>query len=157
MEMIDHGEGIDASREMLTIARAALETAGLPHCGVRQGDMYALPFANASFDAVTIHQVLHFAESPAAVVTEAARVLRSGGRLVIVDFAPHELEILRTDYQHRRLGFADGEVEDWCHSAGLYLDNLRHLPGHPLTVTLWVARRLASLPFSHLSRHGDAA
>lgn len=139
----DRAEGIDASREMLAVARAKLEAANLPHCGVRLADMYALPFADASFDLVTIHQVLHYAETPAMAVAEAARVLRPGGRLLLVDFAPHELESLRSEHSHRRLGFSDAEVDVWCAEAGLEVATVRRLPGSPLTVTLWLAERVA--------------
>lgn len=137
----ERAEGIDASREMLAIARARLEEAGLRQCGVRQGDMYRLPFAPAAFDVVTIHQVLHFAENPAAVVVEAGRVLRPAGRLAIVDFAPHDLETLREQHNHRRLGFSDDEVAGWCGEAGLALSQTVRLSGQPLTVTVWLASR----------------
>ena len=90
-------------------------------------------------DAVVVHQVLHFAEDPAAAVAEGARVLAPGGRLVVVDFAPHEVETLRSDHAHRRLGFADAEVTGWCEVAGLEVAEIQHLPGDPLTVTLWAA------------------
>lgn len=141
---VRRGEGLDASREMLTLARARLEAAGLRHCGVRQGDMYALPFDDAAFDAVVIHQVLHFADSPALAVAEAGRVLRPGGLLLVVDFAPHELESLRIEQNHRRLGFSDAEVSLWCDEGGLAMKRILGLPGGPLTVTLWLAERLPS-------------
>ncbi|HEX6980323.1 MAG TPA: metalloregulator ArsR/SmtB family transcription factor [Alphaproteobacteria bacterium] len=133
--------GIDLSREMLAVARANLARAGLSDCYVRQGDMYRLPWTSPSFDAVTIHQVLHFADEPALAIAEAARVLKPGGRLLVVDFAPHELEHLRRDHAHRRLGFADAEVVDWIREAGLQPGQLLHLPGERLTVTLWTADR----------------
>jgi ArsR family transcriptional regulator len=133
--------GVDLSREMLAVARVNLERADLRNCAIRQGDMYQLPLAGASFDAVLIHQVLHYAERPADAIAEAARVLRPGGRLVIIDFAPHALEFLRTDHAHRRLGFADAEIVAWCRAAGLEPERVRHLPGDPLTVSLWPARR----------------
>lgn len=139
--LAERAEGIDASRQMLAVARATLEAAGLRHCGVRQADMYALPFDDSAFDLVVIHQVLHFADNPAAAVAEAGRVLRPGGLLALVDFAPHELEILRSDHNHRRLGFADAEVSGWCDGAGLDVSDIRRLPGDPLTVTLWLAER----------------
>lgn len=141
-----HAVGVDLSREMLAIARAKLESAELRHCHVRQADIYQLPFPAASFDAAVIHQVLHFAEDPAGVVAEAARVLRPGGRLLMVDFAPHELESLRSDHAHRRLGFADAEVAQWCRQAGLTMAAPVHLPGDPLTVSLWTAERTAAPP-----------
>ncbi len=135
--------GIDSSREMLAVARANLERANLRHCSVRQGDMYQLPLASASFDAVVIHQVLHYAERPAQVIAEAGRVLRPGGRFVLVDFAPHDLEFLRSEHAHRRLGFGDTEVGAWCRDGGLRLEEVERLPGRPLTVLLWSALRLA--------------
>jgi len=140
---VEHAVGVDLSREMLAVARANLERADLRHCAVRQADMYQLPLAGASFDAVVIHQVLHYADRPAAVIAEAARVLRPHGKLVIIDFAPHALEYLRTDHAHRRLGFADGEIVAWCRAAGLEPEPVQHLPCDPLTVTLWPASRRA--------------
>jgi ubiquinone/menaquinone biosynthesis C-methylase UbiE len=133
--------GVDQSREMLAIARAKLEQAGLRHCQVRQADMYQLPFPSSSMDCVIIHQVLHFAESPAEVIAESARTLRPGGRLVAVDFAPHLLESLREQHAHRRLGFADEEVSQWCRAAGLEVHAPLHLHGDPLTVAVWSAER----------------
>jgi ubiquinone/menaquinone biosynthesis C-methylase UbiE/DNA-binding transcriptional ArsR family regulator len=138
---IARGVGIDSAPAMLAIARFKLAEAGLRNCHVRQGDMYDLPWPGQSFDAVTIHQVLHFAERPAAVIAEAARMLRPGGRLVIADFAPHRLESLRSEHSHRRLGFADREVVDWLAEAGLKPGKVRHLSGKALTVSIWVAQR----------------
>jgi len=140
---IGRGEGLDNSPAMLAIARAKLAEAGLRNCHVRHGDMYDLPWPARSFDAVTVHQVLHFAERPAAAIAEAARMLRPGGRLVIVDFAPHALEALRQEHAHRRLGFADREVLDWLQEAGLEPGRVRHLRAKPLTVSIWSARRPA--------------
>lgn len=133
--------GIDLSREMLAVARTNIERAGLRNVIVRHGDMYQLPWPASSFDAATIHQVLHFADDPPAAIDEVARVLRPGGMLVIVDFAPHELEYLRTDHAHRRLGFRDAEMLQWLCAAGLVPDRTTSLPGNPLTVSIWSARR----------------
>lgn len=135
--------GVDQSREMLAVARTKLEQAGLRHCHVRQADMYQLPFPSGSFDVAVVHQVLHFTESPAEVLAEAARVLRPGGRLLVVDFAPHTLESLREEHAHRRLGFSDQEVAGWCRQAGLTCEPVVHLPGDPLTVSIWPAVRAA--------------
>ncbi len=140
---VDHAVGIDLSRDMLGMARANLEAAGLRHCQVRHGDMYRLPLATQSADLATIHQVLHYADDPALVIAEAARVLRPGGRLVIVDFAPHEIEALRSEHAHRRLGFTDAEVQGWCRAAGLNPVPPLKLAGEALTVVLWAADRPA--------------
>lgn len=136
--------GIDMSREMLAVARANLEKAGIRNSAARLGDMYALPWPAASFDVVTIHQVLHFAEEPSDVIAEAARVLRPGGRMVVVDFAPHDREELREVHKHRRLGFHDAEVQRWYREAGLTAGPAVRLPGDPLTVCLWPGTRDAA-------------
>jgi len=138
---VGHALGIDQSREMLAVARVNLERAGLANGSVRLADMYQLPLADACFDAIVIHQVLHYAERPADAIAEAARVLRPEGVLIVVDFAPHTLEFLRDEQAHRRLGFADGEVADWCRAAGLDPAPARHLSGDPLTVVIWTAYR----------------
>jgi ArsR family transcriptional regulator len=144
---VSRGLGVDASREMLAVARANLESANLFHCRVRQGDIHALPVEDACMDVVTIHHVLHFLDDPAAVVREAARTLRPGGRLLVVDFAPHAVESLRTSHAHRRLGFASDEVTAWCETAGLAVagvqrfDAAARIGAEPLTVCLWTATR----------------
>ena len=143
---VERGVGIDMSREMLAVARAKLQKADLRNCQIRQGDMYQLPFSDDSFDGVVIHQVLHFAEDPAEAIAEAGRALRPGGRLVVVDFAPHNLEMLREEHAHRRLGFTDSEVTRWFELAGLSPDKTVTLEGEPLTVCLWSATRAANDP-----------
>src|SRR5690606_21382355 len=97
---VGHATGIDRSREMLAVARANLEGAGLVNCTVRLGDMNGINAENGTFDLVTLHLVLHYADQPGQAVAEAARVLAPGGRLLIVDFAPHELEQLREEHAH---------------------------------------------------------
>lgn len=134
-------EGIDLSHDMLTLARATLDRAGLTNGSVRHGDIYGLPYAEGSFAVAVIHQVLHFLDDPARAIAEAARVLRPGGRLAIADFAPHTVEELRSRHAHRRLGFAESEVLDWCREAGLDPLGVAHIQGQPLTVTLWLARK----------------
>jgi ArsR family transcriptional regulator len=99
--------------------------------------MYALPLADQSADTIVIHQVLHYAHSPAAAIAEAARVLAPGGTLLVVDFAAHEREELRERDAHIRLGFEDEVMAGWFAAAGLDTDLVRHLQGGELTVTLW--------------------
>lgn len=149
--LAEQAVGVDTSRDMLAIARATLAEGDLRQCSVRPADMYALPFADASFDTVVIHQVLHFAESPAAALAEAARVLRPGGRLLAVDFAPHDQDVLRAHHAHRRLGFSDAEVAGWLQASGLTPLMPLALPGKPLTVTLWLAERPAAAAVSTIA------
>jgi ArsR family transcriptional regulator len=132
--------GIDRSPEMLRLARVKLGEQGLTP-DLRQGDMYSLPLAAGCADTVIIHQVLHYAQQPAAAVAEAARLLVQGGRLLIVDFAPHEREELRARDAHARLGFADDAVLGWMNAAGLKARVIEHLEGGELTVTLWAGER----------------
>ncbi len=136
--------GIDLSREMLSVARVNLDRAGMRNCQVRLGDMYQLPVASDSFDSVTIHQVLHYADSPGDVIAEAARALRPGGRLIVADFVPHREEALRDEHAHRRLGFSDEEIAGWLRRARLIPEDAVYLQGDPLTVGLWPGRRVAN-------------
>jgi len=128
--------GIDRSSEMLRLARVKLEAAGIAS-SLRQGDMYALPLADESADSVIIHQVLHYAHSPATAIAEAARVLAPRGTLLVVDFAAHDREELRATDAHIRLGFDDEVMAGWFAAAGLGIDRVEHLRGGELTVTLW--------------------
>lgn len=139
------GIGIDMSREMLAVARANLDRAGIATAQVRQGDIFAPPVERDSFDLVTIHQVLHYLDDPARAVREAARLLRPGGRLVVVDFAPHELEFLRSEHAHQRLGFSDRQMEEWFADAGLDVEEQQAFQPAAssdagLTVKLWLGR-----------------
>lgn len=128
--------GIDRSSDMLRLARVKLEAAGISS-SLRQGDMYALPLPDHSADTIVIHQVLHYAHSPATAVSESARVLAPGGMLLVVDFAAHDREELRATDAHIRLGFEDNVMASWFASAGLEVDQIHHLKGGELTVTLW--------------------
>jgi ArsR family transcriptional regulator len=129
--------GIDRSHEMLAFARAALAAPEFRHVQLRHGDMYHLALPPRSMDLVVLHQVLHFADDPASVLREVARVLRPGGRLLLVDFAPHGEESLRDQHAHRRLGFASDDIAHWCAAAGLQTREAARLQGRPLTVVIW--------------------
>jgi ubiquinone/menaquinone biosynthesis C-methylase UbiE/DNA-binding transcriptional ArsR family regulator len=144
-DLYDRGVGVDASQPMLAVARANLDRCSITNAQVRHGDVYALTVPHRAFDVVTIHQVLHFLDDPARAIAEAARVLRPGGRLLVVDFAPHDLEFLRAEHAHRRLGFSHEQVAGWLRSAGLELHRIEDLvppegSDGELTVTLWLAR-----------------
>ncbi len=138
-------EGVDLSPEMLAFARARLDASGLSHAHVRQGDIFDLTFNDGEFALVSVHQVLHYLDDPAACIAEAARVLAPGGRLLVVDFAPHELDFLREGQAHRRLGFAEHEVSQWCVAAGLTVQTVQSLPpdgaDEKLTVLIWSAEK----------------
>jgi ubiquinone/menaquinone biosynthesis C-methylase UbiE/DNA-binding transcriptional ArsR family regulator len=132
--------GVDASHAMLQVARSNLERAGLSRVELRQGDIYALSFGGDAFDAVIVHQVLHFLDDPGRALREAAAVLQPGGALIVVDFASHELEFLRAEHAHRRLGFSDEQIAGWFSEAGVALDLTRQVSareGDELTVKLW--------------------
>jgi len=112
-------EGIDLSHQMLTVARTKLQAAGAANASVRHGDATASPYPDSTASLIIIHQVLHFLDDPARALSEAARVLKPGGRLVVVDFAPHTLEHLRADHAHRHLGVSEQDLARWAGKAGL--------------------------------------
>ncbi len=146
-DRFERGTGIDINHTMLAYARAKLAAAGVNHARVRHGDLYDLGLEDGSADAVIVHQVLHFLSDPAQAVREAARVLEPGGRMLIVDFAPHELEFLREAHAHERLGFAATHVAQWMTENGLRVlsvDEVARAASEPetkLTVMLWTAER----------------
>jgi ubiquinone/menaquinone biosynthesis C-methylase UbiE/DNA-binding transcriptional ArsR family regulator len=142
---LERGLGIDLSLDMLALARARLDRAGLRHCSVRHGDIYDLALPRDSIDVVIVHQVLHYLDDGARALREAARVLRPQGRLLVIDFAPHELEFLRDEHAHRRLGFAEETVSQWLEQAGLDVISHRSVPPEAgsdgeIAVSLWLAR-----------------
>ena len=138
-----HVVALDNSPEMLRLARARLQHLAPGRVELVQGDFAALPFANASFDTVLFHQVLHYAQSPEEALAEAARVTRAGGRIAIVDFAAHEREELRDRHAHVRLGFADGQVRALLADAGFDAGPGVSLAGEELTVAIWTGHRRA--------------
>ena len=137
--------GVDQSPAMLNVARARIEHAGLRNAQLRQGDIYALPVEHDAYDLVVVHQVLHYLDDPARALREAVRTLRPGGRIVIIDFAPHELEFLREKHAHRRLGFSPEEISGLLQECGLDIEDKRDLApfaknDSQLTVSIWVGR-----------------
>src|SRR4029079_15996742 len=142
---LERGLGIDLSLDMLLLARDRLERAGLRHCSVRQGDIYDLAVPADSFDVDIIHQVLHFLDDGARAIQEPSRGRARGGRLRVVDFAPHDLEFLREEHAHRRLGFSAETVTQWMDAAGLDMTLHRSLAPDPgtdgkIAVSLWLGR-----------------
>jgi ArsR family transcriptional regulator len=139
------GVGVDASRDMLAVARSNLDRAGITKASIRHGDIFNLPLERDEFDVVTIHQVLHFLDEPDAAIAEAARMLAPGGRLAIIDLAPHTLEHLRDEHAHIRLGFSHQTLSEWLERAGLSVEKVVDLnpvqsDADALTVTIWLAR-----------------
>jgi ubiquinone/menaquinone biosynthesis C-methylase UbiE len=144
---VESGVGIDLSREMLHLARTRLERNGRRHLRVRHGSITDLDVPAASADVVVIHHVLHHLDDPSLALEQAAWATRIDGTLLVVDFAPHDLERLRSEHAHRRLGIGVAEMDRWCSDAGFDVESVVHLtPEGPeadeaLTVTLWRARR----------------
>jgi len=155
---IRQGTGVDNSPEMLAIARDRLERIHAQHCQVRLGDIHHLPFAGGTadrgFDLAIFHQVLHYLEDPQSAVMEAARVLDPRGSVLIIDFAPHDLEFCRSELAHRRLGFSDQEVRNWFEAAGLRPAASRSITAEgsgKLTVKLWLGA-MAALPVTRTAK-----
>jgi ubiquinone/menaquinone biosynthesis C-methylase UbiE/DNA-binding transcriptional ArsR family regulator len=136
--------GLDLSQQMLNLARNRVTEAGLQGCELRHGDIFSTRLPGESADLVVVHQVLHYLADPAAAVKEAGRIVAQGGRLIIADFAPHGLEFLREQHQHRRLGFSEPEMARWLDDAGLGKVRVTALPParkQGLTVKIWTAER----------------
>ena len=141
---VEQALGLDLSQQMLNIARNHVAQAGLERCELRHGDIFGTRLPDASADLVVVHQVLHYLADPAAAVREAGRIVAEPGKLIIVDFAPHGLEFLREQHQHRRLGFSDTEMKRWLGEAGFPSIQTSALPPaqkEGLTVKIWTAER----------------
>ncbi|MEH6757898.1 MAG: metalloregulator ArsR/SmtB family transcription factor [Parasphingorhabdus sp.] len=141
---------LDKSPEMLRLARAKIlgdeadkgdQAALAKKTELKLGDFNNLPIGDNRVDSVLLHQVLHYAQHPEAVLAEVSRVLRSGGTVMITDFAPHDHEELRTAHAHARLGFSDDSIKRWFTAAQIDLVQCRTLDGGKLTVKIWVGRK----------------
>lgn len=136
--------GIDSSREMLSIARSKIDAAGLNNVQVRLRDITDISDHAGTADLVVIHQVLHYFDDPAIALVPAAECLQPDGALLVIDFAPHDHEFLRTEQAHRRLGLSDAQMEIWARAAGLEVSQVRRFPSDSedgLTVCLWRLER----------------
>lgn len=140
-EQADGVVALDKSLEMLKLARARLQHLPADKMELVQGDFTDLPFAEAQFDTVLLHQVLHFAQDPEVALQEAARVTRPGGRIAIVDFAAHGREELRERYAHARLGFADRQIRQMLRDVGYIVSTPVALDGGELVVKIWLGQR----------------
>ena len=137
---------VDKSPEMLRVARAKLDSEASAKTELKLADFNALPLDNSQFDSVVLHQVLHYAQQPGHALAEAARVLVQGGVMVIVDFAAHEREELRTVHAHARLGFGDDSIARWLRTVEVDLVQTRTLRAEDerkggLTVKIWIGRK----------------
>ena len=135
------GIGIDSSREMLAVARSRLASAGISHAQVRLGDIGDVELNAGPADVIVIHQVMHYFDDPGRMLAQARRLLKPGGEMIIVDFAPHDLEFLRSEHAHRRLGLSQAQMAGWAGAADLAVDMVRQFPStnheRGLTVCLW--------------------
>ena len=140
--------GIDTNQHMLAYARTRTEGARFRSVQIRQGDICNLALGGESVGAVVMHQVLHFLAEPERAIAEAARILKPDGLLLIADFAPHDMEHLRDEFAHQRLGFSNEQMTAWFRRAGLRCEHHDELPPGSdsdgrggLTVSIWLARR----------------
>lgn len=140
-ENAEHILALDKSPAMLRVARARLQHLGSDRIEMIHGDFTDLPLPAASVDTVLFHQVLHFAQDPAAALREAARVTRTGGRIAIVDFAAHQREELRERHAHARLGFADAQMQVLMKQSGFAPAEPIALDEGELVVKIWIGTR----------------
>ncbi len=120
---------VDGSSEMLETASERL--AGAENVSLRQGELEALPVRDGELDAALAILVLHYVPDPARVLAEAARALKPGGRLLIVDMLPHERDEYQQQMGHVWLGFSEGQISRYLTQAGLGSTRLLPLPPDP--------------------------
>jgi ubiquinone/menaquinone biosynthesis C-methylase UbiE/DNA-binding transcriptional ArsR family regulator len=147
----DRAIGFDVSPDMLTLARSKLDEVGAKNCQVRQGDCANVPLEDNVASIVILHQVLHFLDDPQRALNEAARILAPGGSVLIADFGPHEMEALRDEHAHRRLGFSDADMRAMLAHSGLQIAQTQRLSPESrhseqdLTVVMWQAQKPETL------------
>ena len=136
--------GVDSSHEMISVARAKLVAAQVQNAQIRLGDIADLNEYANSADLVILHQVLHYFDDPGRTILAARQLLEPGGELLIVDFASHDLEFLRKEHAHRRLGMSGEQVEAWARIAHLEVTEFQEIPSENetggLTVCLWMLK-----------------
>ncbi len=121
---------VDASPEMLRlVAEKAAEADLSDRVTVAEGDIESIPLPDASVDAAFLSQSLHHAARPAKAVLEAARILKPGGWLILLDLAKHEQEWVREQWADQWLGFDEAELGQWFSEAGLEVECMEQLPG----------------------------
>ncbi|MFW5947000.1 MAG: ArsR/SmtB family transcription factor [Gemmatimonadota bacterium] len=119
---------VDESPDMLAAARRRLSGARAGSVELREGRLEALPLEAETLDVAVLSLVLHYVPAPERALAEARRVLRPGGRLLIVDMVAHDREEYREQMGHLWQGFADGQVREWLATAGFTGVRHRHLP-----------------------------
>jgi ubiquinone/menaquinone biosynthesis C-methylase UbiE/DNA-binding transcriptional ArsR family regulator len=136
--------GLDTNAAMLRVARATLDSAGIHRAELRHADLFAPPVQPEKFDLVIVHQVLHYLDDPDRAIHSISRLAAAGGSIAIVDLVAHDNETLRTEHAHRRLGFDDRQIANWCLAAGLEVAH--HLVAQEpqrdlLAVGIWLAQK----------------
>jgi ArsR family transcriptional regulator len=117
---------VDGSADMLEAARRRL--ADVPNVEVRRGDLEALPLEAGELDAAMLSLVLHYSPDPSRALSEVARVLRPGGRVLIVDMLPHDREEYQQQMGHVWLGFSEKQIARLAAGAGFGEVRMRPLP-----------------------------
>jgi ArsR family transcriptional regulator len=120
---------VDASPDMLDAARQRLAEA--PNVDVRQGDLESLPINASALDAAILSLVLHYSPAPPRALAEVARVLRRGGRVLVVDMLPHERQEYRQQMGHIWLGFSEKQITKFLNGVGFGQVRVRPLPADP--------------------------
>jgi len=121
---------VDASMDMLDTARSRLDGA-ITNVEFRKGELESLPVKDGELDVAVLSLVLHYSPAPAKALSEAARVIKKGGRVLVVDMLPHEHEEYQQQMGHVWLGFSDKQIEKFLTDAGFSDVRMRLLPADP--------------------------